>query len=574
MRNRKSIVWLTLMIFALAAIHVFLSYRGADALRNDIASGISVWDAVFPPTAGSSDVETVVLERGDAPGVRLERQSSWSMTSPYRAIADEQAVNRFLDAFQIAPVEESMTDAELLKIGRTHADFGFDAPSLRITLGLSGKHPSVPVVLTFGNTTPSGAGVYAEIGDAAMVSVVGSNFFSRVNVGADDFRRRTLFRVGFESVTAFDIKQGLGAFLRFSKVGEGWSMVSPHEGPAADEAVRKILSDVMSASAVGFIWPLGGTNESGTASAALLSSYGLDPESAVTLTFKCVDGVDRQIAFGKEAGDGLVYALVQEGTAVVTVPIALKNGVIADPMRFSDLRVFPYAPSQITSLSLVDGESNYLLSRDGQGVWELESPVVAPADQRAVEGLLGRLLSLRSNALDAKGLRVSVSTNAESSCVSREAVLAGMRLEDLRAKEVVRIDPEAVKRIVVSDVKAGKTSSVVYDRERMAWNVETSSDSGVVSPKALAALLDALNPLGASRVVQLKVSAVDLRDYGLENPKFIVAIDQDRQDAIRKNVLIGDSVSEGRYVTVGSTDAVFVVPEATIRTLLKRIVED
>ena len=83
-------------------------------------------------------------------------------------------------------------------------------------------------------------------------------------------------------------------------------MVQPKEASASAIRVRQLLAELMATSAVDFIWPNGTEGEGQTLSSALLAGYGLDPESAVTVTLKCADGTDRQIAFGKEAKDGLV----------------------------------------------------------------------------------------------------------------------------------------------------------------------------------------------------------------------------------------------------------------------------
>ena len=67
--------------------------------------------------------------------------------------------------------------------------------------------------------------------------------------------------------------------------------------------------------------------------------------------------------------------------------------------------------------------------------------------------------------------------------------------------------------------------------------------------------------------VMLKVSANDLSGYGLDTPLFTVAIDLEREDAIRRNILVGDRTDDGRFATVGASDAVFVLPETVVDDL-------
>ena len=156
------------------------------------------------------------------------------------------------------------------------------------------------------------------------------------------------------------------------------------------------------------------------------------------------------------------------------------------------------------------------------------------------------------------------------------AARAGLafRLEDFRSLEILKIDPASVRRLSVTGADTNGTKSVVYDRDRRAWNVEASSVPGTVSESGIARVLGVLNPLEAGRVVKLKVSADDLGGYGLDKPRLTVAIDLEREDAIRRNILIGDATDGGCFATVGASDAVFVLPESAVYDLSADIVEE
>ena len=76
-----------------------------------------------------------------------------------------------------------------------------------------------------------------------------------------------------------------------------------------------------------------------------------------------------------------------------------------------------------------------------------------------------------------------------------------------------------------------------------------------------------MNPLVAERVEKLKVSEKDLEAYGLDQPFMTLAVDQDREDAVRRNLMIGAPVDDGRYATIGASDAVFVLSGETVSKL-------
>lgn len=559
MSNRKPIFWFLLGVIALASVHVMLSYCGG------VKTQIVRRSTLVRPNAG---VTSIVVERPGEPQTRLLKTSDWRLVEPFAGAVDDPVVLRLLDALSFSAVDDVLSDAELLKLGRTRDDFRLDKPWLKVTLEGDGETESV----SFGALTPSSNGVYAAVSGIDAVFVAPTGVVSAVDVPTDRFRSRSLFPVGGESVSAFDVKRGTGSLLSFVREGDLWRV---GDSPASAAKVRALLNGVLSAEAQSFVWPVGATNEAQSATASLLAVYELDPESAITVTMKCVDGVDRQLSFGGEAEDGRVYALVQNGSAIVTVDANLRELARQDPVMFTDARIFPYEASAVTSFSIADGDAGYVVARDAQGAWRLDSPVAAAADAATAQALLDKILSLSSLDVRTEGLKVTVTTNSEPVVVSRTSLLGDRRLEDLRSKEILRIEPVVVKRLVRKPAgSAAKPTSVVYGRERRAWNVESDGQSASVDEKGVAAVLSAVNPLVALRIERLKVTADDLARYGLETPYLKLAVDQDREDAVRRNIIVGARTPGGRFATVGSADAVFVLPDETVRLLESPLVAE
>ena len=562
MRNMRIIVWLSVGIAALLGVNILLTFN--DSQDTAIVQRTSLLP--FPDDA----VSLIEISRGGVVESVLTHTGSWRLVEPFAGSVDEAVVLKLLDALAYAPLDDSLGDQELLRLGRTRADFGLESPRLAVRIRAGASEAAI----SFGSPTPSASGVYAAIDDVRAVFVVPSNTFAAVDVPASGFRRRTLFTSGEESVASFDVKRGAGEFMRFRREGDGWLMVQPTEGPASLTKIKKLLSDVMSASAVDFVWPVGGSNEVAEASDALLAGYGLGAESAVTLTLKGTDGSDRRISFGSDAGEGRVYALVHNGAAVVTVDAALKDLVSPGNSALADTRLFPYETSQVSGMSIVDDGVACMLAKNEDGTWRLDSPISAAASSTAVDSLLSAVLALRGGDTDENGVEVSISADERKVRVSRAALGPGFRLENLRSLEILKIDPASVRRLSVTGSGTNGTESVVYDRDRRAWSVEVSSVKGTVSENGVARVLGVVNPLEAGRIVKLKVSADDLGGYGLEKPRLTVAIDLEREDAIRRNILVGDATDGGCFATVGSSDAVFVLPESAVYDLSADIVEE
>jgi hypothetical protein len=417
MNDRRLIFRLGIAVAVLALLHLALFFKNDDkallARRSVLVTDVSdEWTAI-------------TIDHGGTNLIKMVKGKNWRLEKPYQASVDESAVMRMYDALTVEPLDDSMTDAELTRLGRSRSDFSLDPPTLTVTLD-DGKKKTV---VGFGKPIPSGKSVYASVSGVNAVFVVPTNVLATVDRTAGDFRRRTLFAAGPDEVTSFSIKNDTGAVMNFIRDGEVWTA---DDRQVSAKNVKKLLESVMGAAAVDFIWPVGAVDESASASSALLAGYGLDVESAVTVSMKCLDGVDRWIAFGKPAKEGLVYAFVQNGGAVVTVDSALKDLVVAE--KSAGTRVFPQEASTVSSFTISDGAASYSVARCEAGAWRLDSPVSAPANSAAAETILARILAL--TATDAAGgdIRVEVTPGRESAKVSRSRVLGDFRFEDLRSR--------------------------------------------------------------------------------------------------------------------------------------------
>lgn len=563
MKNSRAIFYLSLALVVVLGAHILLSYKGGTGTA-----------LVQRDTLLASDflsATRLTLQRSGSPDIVIEKSGEWRMSAPYSASVDERTIAKLVDALAFSAIDERITDQELLRLGHSRRDFGLEEDSaLRLTLSTGSQPSSISTTIFIG--TQSSAGVYASVEGEDAVYVLPTNVLAAVDMPPDGFRQRSIFPVLADAVVSFDVKGGAGSFLRFARDGETWMMRSPSKVNANAAKIKKLLDDLSAAEAVDFVWPVGAKGESGIATASLLAGYGLDPDTAVTLTLRCSDGVDRQISFGKTAKDGRVYALVQNAEAIVTVDGSLRDQAIAGVSAFTDSRIFTMERSAVSRLSVSDGDVSYLLSKGEDGAWRLDAPLAAPTDPASVNQLIDHLLELKSADLAHDGITIGVSTSAAPVTVSREA-LGHLRLEDLRSREIMSIDPSNVKRIVVTR-RGEKPTALIHDKDRRAWNVEQSAVSGAADAEAIEAILQTINPLEAQSIVLLKVAASDLRKYGLETPAYAIAIDQDKDDSVRRNLLIGDPApTGGAFATLGATDAIFILDSSIVSRLTGRLVK-
>ena len=559
MSNARTILMLLTATGLLLFFNFLVRYGGHGSAT------VKYRNTLLEPTR---NLTRITIERNGSLPTVLEKQDEWCIVEPYAGRVDKSAVGRFVDALSASPVIDVLSSSELLKLGRTLEDFSLAKPVLTVKV-----EGAVSTCVSFGSPTPAADGFYAAVDGIEAVFVVSTECFSAVDVSANDFRRRTVVDIAAESVMTLGVKRGMEQARTFQRDGDGWRLDGER---ISRRNIEAFLAAVTSAEAMEFVWPIGVTNEQGAVSVAQMAGYGFDPENAVTVSLKGAGDGDERISFGKVSGDGLVYALVQNGRAVVTLPAALKEAVLQGSVAFVDARLFPLDQKTVSAFSIADGDMSCSVARNQELGWRLETPISAPADVQRVDALLERVLALSSADLrESSNFVVSVAAESRSSFgVSRERVLGDLSLADLRSCEMTRVDPLVIKRIVRTSAISGKPSSeaVVYDKERGAWKPESSEAGETVLADGVARLLSALSPLTASRVERLKISPADVDAYGLGKPSLAIAVDIDRENLVRRNVLVGNRTTGGRFATVGSSDAVFVISDEVVKALSSQLI--
>lgn len=566
MSNRRPILFFVVGIVLIGGLLMWLDMRARQTVP-DAREGVLCEfmpervDACYVRRAGQDEVE---LARG-ADGV-------WRVVRPFAVVADGATVARLVDALTLVPVTDMRSEGELLELNETLADFGVGTNAFSVALGAGGRQ----AVVTFGTASPSGTEVYAHVEGSRSICALPRDAFDRIPRDVDDFRKRGVLDCPRDEIAGLDIRVPDKPAVRLARTDGGWSILSPAAAPADGAAVGALVDCLAAAQIAAFEIPSRRhpSVPSGGIRADDLVSYGLD--AGLSVTVRGAADHTEQIVFGRSAGTNLVWALVRNGTAVVSVDAALAERCRADGASLRDTRVFPFAEGEtVTSVSFTAGPAVYVLAQDSNSVWRIEAPVVAPADQPKVAAFMERLLRLRQTDVSDEGragderVLVSVSTtvtNRPGLAVSVELLGGKAAFADLRSKTLLAIDPATVRRLSVR-AESGAETAVRLNVERGAWDLvrgEGASDARRVNDEAVKALLSALARVEATGVETLAATADDLRRCGLDKPAFVLAVDVDAADAVRQNVLIGGSApGGGRYATVGGADAVFVISRRT-----------
>lgn len=554
MSNSRAIVYLIVGIVVVAALNLFLDIRSVD---NGL---ISLSDALIPLADDYNEIE---ISRAGTSVHLVEKEGKWLNMSPAVGNADEREIAKLIDALTITNYSVSLSDAELLRLGRERSDFNLDKPL--ITLKISGDDSSHK--LDFGSLTPTGDGVYVAVDEIPKVFVAPLSLWEIVDRPSKAFRDKRIVVEEKENIRAIDIKKGLEPYLSLSRVGTGhWSL--PGGQRASLRWVGELLTSLTDLEAVDYIWPNDVADASRDIPATVLASYELDDDHAIKITIGSNDGRERRFLIGKKAAEGdSVYALIDLGRTIVKIPSSLREKLNLEIDKIVDNRAFPFEQSRITTVSFKDSDTTYSLELDSNSVWRLKSPINAAADPENVKKLLGYLTSVMiDRAFDETELRVKVAVNGEIEEVPRFELFSVVEPRSLRSKRIAEFPLSSIKRVVTSGFVSPIVSSVVYDTSRDAWSVEAVNSNSKVNLEALKSLLSALASLDALEIVTLKSPASEFKAFGFDNPYLVVSIDH-FSDEPRSNLLIGAAAPGGRYAMIGASDAIFILSDADISRL-------
>ncbi len=532
MNNRGVILKLLFGILMVSAALWGLKIRSAAvASANTHTSLVSVDPSDVIELDIATPAYTVTVVRASSP-------THWLLKTPGgEAVADHAAVMKLLDALAYSPIGDALAFDDLRELNLAPADFGLSPPVVSIGIVSSAKGKSTGVSL--GLKSPSGAEVYAMAQGMMSVFTVPASVMSVVPESPDGFRPLVLLPFESSLATAVDVRVPDAAFVKLIRSAGSWKLKSSDSSPALPSAVTSLIASIADAKirsyvATGFPIPV-----------SKLATYGIDPEKSQLVTVYG-PGESAQIVFGNPVDDS-VYALVQNGSAVVTVPAALKEACSVSPNAFRDTRLFPVAASQVDSFTVSSSNGVCILRRDGDG-WALESPVVAPADQECVKAFIQRMLSLDSSAtssvpVDAVTVKIGgVSAALPATLPSAETLAA------FHTRTVIALGASEVAKVTVSGA----------DSPTVMW----PAVPGEPIPGAVA---EALANLTAESVVNLSASPEELEVFGLSKPYRTVAIDLKSSDSIRKNLVVGNALASGaRYAMLSGASTVFTLSPSAL----------
>ncbi len=320
-----------------------------------------------------------MIQNGDD-RIELHRQAGkWRLTAPVQDQADAAAVDNLISDLESWKKFAIIPGKGDPKVGKDSlAEFGVVQPKLRLKLQL----PEGPVEIGFGKDAALEGQMYARVGDAKDVFIVGQTVRNDIAKKPDDFRDRKLTSLTTAQVTRAVLKSPAGE-IELAKKNEHWELVKPLQARGDDQKIGDLLATVTNARIEDFIGDGAGD----------LHRYGLaDPRGSITLYgVDDKQGETLQIGTEVEKKKEQVYGRFLPRNGVYALP--KKTGEIL-ALRPNDLRDHRLVRLETDSLDRLHiqgaGQPEVILARKGEA-WTIASLKNQAANGEEVRRLIDTL---------------------------------------------------------------------------------------------------------------------------------------------------------------------------------------
>jgi Domain of unknown function (DUF4340) len=361
------------------------------------------------------DQVTVKSEKGETT-TAAKQGERWQQTQPAAVAADEA---------EISGITSNLASMEISRVIDDQAtdfkQYGLDPARIEVGFRQGGTDRR----LLLGQKTPTGSDLYARLPDKPRVFLVPSYLETTFNKSPFDLRDKTILKIERDKVDRVEIVMP-DRTTAIVKQGADWRLAAPVDARADFAAIEGIVGRLNSTPMKSIA--------AAEADAAALKEYGLDKPAA---TVRVTSGSSKaELAIGKSAGEGAVYARDLSRPMVFTVESALWDELKkpADDFRVKDL--FDARSFNTTRVEVARGGQILAFEKD-KDAWKQVTPTAKPVDAAKVETLLSALTGARATgfvdkapAFDAPDVTVSLTFDEKK----HEKVTFGRRGTDAFAR--------------------------------------------------------------------------------------------------------------------------------------------
>jgi len=360
-----------LILFVLAAgLGGYLYYDSKRAPSDEKKQ-----EKVFPDIQSDKiDQVAVKSEKGEST-TAAKQGDRWQQTQPAAVPADEA---------EISGITSNLASMEISRVVDEQASdfkqYGLDPAHIEIRFRQGGKDHTLLV----GQKTPTGSDLYARVPEKPRVFLVPSYLEATLNKSPFELRDKSILRFDRDKVDRLEMVTADHS-ITVGKKGPDWLITAPITARADFSAIESILGRLNSTPMKSIA--------ADAADAAKLKEFGLDKP---VITARVGAGsAQADLAIGKSAGEGVVYARDLSRPLVFTVEAALADELKkpADDLRIKDL--FDARAFNTTRLEITRGSQVWTFEKD-KDAWKQVTPAAKPADVAKIDAVLAALTGTRA----------------------------------------------------------------------------------------------------------------------------------------------------------------------------------
>lgn len=291
--------------------------------------------------------------------ISLHKQEGiWRVTKPLALRADETAVQELL-----ASLGEIRRERVIEESAKDLSAFGLKPAQLTVRYELEGGEKGK---LLFGETSPSGEGVYTAVEGSNTVYLLPTTARSRFEKKLYDVRDKAVLRRPRADIAQIAFERDGQRYALQKKGKEAWEMVEPVKAKGDIEAVSRTLDLLLSGKAQRFL--------SETPTKEELSGFGLEP-SRVRVTLAGADGKNPDVfLIGKQDEKTKDYYARKEGGGPV---FQLERFSVEDlpknPLEARNRRIVEFEKEAVEKIELEGPKGQLVVRKAGKDDWEVES---------------------------------------------------------------------------------------------------------------------------------------------------------------------------------------------------------
>jgi hypothetical protein len=339
----------------------------------------------------TSQVTKVVLKTGSGEIEAEKKDQHWQLTKPLKARGDDSRIDDLISQAVTARIEAFVVD------GATAATHGLQEP--RATISLYSEGSESPTVLQLGANSKDEKDkekTYARLSTRDAVVLLAKAIESLMAVTPNDLRDKHLVRAEADIVDRITIEGADKSRIVLARSGESWvRKVGDKEEEINVGAARRVLDELLTQQVAAFVSDV----------ATDLPKYGLDqPDVTVTLSSYASENTaetkagERPVAkilFGKME-NGTVYVKLEDEPFVVSVPQAVMEVLMIDPLQWQPLEIYKGKADDITAVEVMrEGQPSLSFERDKDKAWKLAKGNGA-VNQLNVQSFINTLAALRA----------------------------------------------------------------------------------------------------------------------------------------------------------------------------------